>query len=288
MKRVWSAVPTKTLLLTLLITGFLTGCKKGGGSGTPGPGPGTATCAPAGETTTLIGNEASWQYQYDSKGNIAKIIKLNKYGQQEIVTEVFSDKIIRTTSGAIIRTNYNANIFEALPSQAQVSLTINGGAEQTNYYTYSFSYDSKKRLSKIVEHTASVPNDKEWELIITYNDKDNVTKLQYGWTTHPTEPVTAISVVAYDDKPNPYAAVKYYKFLMNNYAWDNYDPEPVLTALSSNNPLDYTLNAGNPLQFKRTMTYTYNEHGFPTERVNTNKNSSGEATFKQTFSYNCK
>lgn len=287
MKSVWSKLPAMILLPVLLIIGFFTGCKKSGGAGST-PGTGHAVCATAGETTTLIGNEASWQYQYDSKGNIAKIIKLNKYGQQEILTEVFADRIVRTTASAILKTAYNANIFEALPSQAQVSITLSGGVEQPNFYTYNFTYDSKNRISKIVEHTASVPNDREWDLVITYNDNNNVTKLQYGWTTHPTESIPPITVAAYDDKFSPYTTIKYYKFLMNNFAWDNYDPEPVLTALSSNNPLDYTMNAGNPQQFKRTMSYTYNEHGFPVERVNTNKNANGEAAFKQGFSYNCK
>jgi hypothetical protein len=263
-------------------------CKKGGSSG-PSPNPNNMDCTLTGESTTLSGNEASWQYQYDSKGNVSKIIKLNRYGQQESVMEVFADRVVRTdASGAIVKTAYNANIFEALPAQAQVSITLPGGVEQPNYYTYSFAYDSKKRLIKIAEKTASVPNDKEWDLTISYNDNNNVTELRYAWTTHPNEPATAIVAVAYDDKPTPYTAVKYYKFLMNNYAWDNYDPEPVFTALSSNNPLDYTLNAGTPLVFKRTMTYTYNEHGFPTERSNTNKNANGEYTFKQAFTYTCK
>lgn len=287
MKSVSSLALSNVLLPVLLMISMLAGCKKNGSSGPP-PGPGNPVCAPAGETTTLLGNEASWEYQYDSKGNISKATKFNKYGQQEYVIEVFADKVIRTSSAATIRTNYNANIFEALPSVGQVSITIAGGVEQTNYYTYNFYYDSKKRLNKIVEHTASVLNDREWELAVTYNDNDNVTKLQYAWTTHPTETIPPIIVAAYDNKFSPYASVKYYKFLMNNYAWDNYDPEPVLTVLSNNNPLDYTMNTGLPLEFKRTMTYSYNEHDFPIERVNTNKNSSGEATFKQTFTYNCK
>ena len=289
MKSVWRRGDTQCLLPALLIICFFTNCKKGGSSGpTPGPGPGQVACAPAGDATTLLGNEASWQYQYDGKGNIVKATKFNKYGQMEYVIEVSADKVVRTSATGIIKTAYNANIFEALPSQAQVSIAPLGGVEQKDYYTYNFYYDSRKRLNKIVEHTGSVPNDKEWELAITYNDKDNVTKLQYGWTTHPSETIPPIIVAAYDDKFSPYTIVKYYKFLMNNHAWDNYDPEPVLSVLSNNNPLDYTMNTGTPLQLKRTMTYTYNEHGFPTERVNTNKNSSGESTFKQTFSYNCK
>jgi YD repeat-containing protein len=285
MKNVRGIVLMPALLWMLLVIHLLPACKKSGG---PGSSSNNTGCTPAGETTGMPGNEASWQYLYDGKGNISTIVKLNKYGQQDYVIEVFANRVVRTSQSAIIKTVYNVNIFEALPTQAQVSLTFSGGVEQPNYYTYSFSYDSKNRLSKVSEYTAGVPNDKEWNLTISYNEKNNVTQLQYAWTTHPSEPVTTIPVSGYDDKPTPYTAVKYYKFLMNNYAWDNYDPEPVLTVLSANNPLDYTLNKGNPLEFKRTMSYTYNEQGFPTERTNTNKNSSGEATFKQTFSYSCK
>lgn len=287
MKSTWETVPVKVVLITLLPVILIAGCKKNGGSNPP-PNPPNTACTPAGETTSLIGNEASWLYQYDNKGLVTRIIKLNRYGQQEYGIEVQPDRVVRTTGGNIVKTVYNTNIYETLPTQAQVSITLSGGAEQPNYYTYNFSYDSKNRLSRIVEHTAGVLNDREWDLVITYNDKNNVTKLQYGWTTHPNEPIAPITVAAYDDKPSPYAAVKYWKFIQSNFAWNNYDPEPVLTALSSNNPLDYTMNEGDPQQFKRTMTYTYNEHGFPNERVNTNKSVNGVSTFKQTFSYNCK
>jgi hypothetical protein len=74
---------------------------------------------------------------------------------------------------------------------------------------------------------------------------------------------------------------------MNNYGWDNYDSAPILTALSTNNPLDYTLGSGINT-FSRKMSYNYNNEGFPVECSNTNKNTNGEYTFIQTFSYTCK
>lgn len=287
MMHVRNAVSVKFVLAVLAGASLFAGCKKKKEGSEPPPDPDMTICTPTDEGTTLVGNEATWQYQYDNTGRINKIIKLNRYNQQESVMEVQSDRVVRNTGGNIVKTNYNANIYEALPSQAQVSITLSGGVEQPNYYTYHFSYDSKKRLSKIEEHTAGVPNDREWTLTITYNDNDNVTKMQYAWTTHPNEPINPITVTAYDNKYTPYAAIKYWKFLMSNFAWDNYDPEPVLTALSRNNPLDYTMNAGIPAEFKRTMTYAYNENGFAKERTNTNKNANGEVTFKQTFTFKC-
>lgn len=277
------------LILVLIVINLIAGCKKNddGEEGAPADLVDPA-CTPYGETTTLAGNEATWQYQYDNKGMVSKIVKLNRYAQQEYIIEVSSDRVVRTSPTAVVKTVYNANIYEALPSQALVSLTINGGVEQKNYYTYDLTYDNKKRLSKIVEHTPTVFTDREWQLVITYNDKDNVVRLQYSWTTHPAETISPIAVTAYDDKPSPFAATKYWKFLMNNFAWDNYDPEPILTVLSRNNPLDYVMNEGHPAQLKRTMTYTYNSQGFPVERMNTNKNANGESSFKQTFTYQCK
>ncbi len=65
--------------------------------------------------------------------------------------------------------------------------------------------------------------------------------------------------------------------------WDNYDPEPLFTALSKNNPLGYTLPDG----FKREMTYIYNDKGFPAKRMNTNINSSGTYSFEETYDYEC-
>ncbi len=141
-------------------------------------------------------------------------------------------------------------------------------------------------MAKVKQQTPQVAGDFEYDLTIIYNDKDNVTSLQYELTTGPRT-VTVITVAAYDDKPNPYAALKSWKFLATRFVWDNYDPEPILTALSKNNPFDYTLGQ-TPNQWNRRMIYLYNGDGFPIERKNTNQSPNGtKSTFVQTFAYNC-
>ena len=162
-----------------------------------------------------------------------------------------------------------------------------GDTLRVHYYTYFFFYDNKDRLMTIGEQTDYILGDWEYDLHIYYNDQDNVTAIQYEWTTGPNQVIPPITVSAYDDKPTPYAGIKQWPFLNINFAWDNYDPEPVFTALSKNNPLDYSMGSGADL-FTRKMVYTYNDDGFPIERKNTNKNVNGEYTFLQTFSYDCK
>jgi hypothetical protein len=163
----------------------------------------------------------------------------------------------------------------------------NGDTTLVNYYTYSFFYNAKNQLEKVSEQTSNIVGDWEYDLSINYNDQGNVQALQYKTTSGPNQVIPPVSVTAYDDKPTPYAGIRSWPFLMINFAWNNYDPEPLLTALSKNNPLNYSTGTGASL-FTRAMAYTYNSDGFPTERKNTNKNASGEYTFLQTFSYDCK
>ncbi len=237
------------------------------------------------ETTGLSGNEHSWLYEYDSQGMPLKITRYRPNGSPDITTDIYYNAVVQTgvinnhNVGSTL--NYDADLFnKQLPYMAKVSSTLDG-ITQVNYKQYFFFYDDKDRLIKVGEQT-NAAGDREFDLHIFYDDKNNVTALQYELTTGPNEVIPPVTVAAYDDKPTPYASINIWKFLMINFNWDNYDPEPILTALSSNNPLDYTLDT-----FKRTMTYKYNEHGFPIERSNTNTNPNGVYTFTQTFSYAC-
>jgi YD repeat-containing protein len=272
------------ILLTILVC-LQIGCDKDDSS-SPNV-PINDQCVIKTEATSLVGNEASWNYEFDADGRPATITKFNRYGQVESTLKVSKDRVIVTRGTNIIETVYDTDIFKDLPSQSQVSITLDG-VTHPDYWTYFFSYDDKKRLIKVNEHTEDLTNDWEWELEITYNDRNNVTQLSYQWTSGSADINPPTTISSYDDKPTPYASMgPQWKFLLSSFAWDNYDPEPVITALSANNPLDYTLGTGGNT-FKRTMTYTYNEQGFPVERRNTNKNTNGEYTFIQTFSYDCK
>jgi YD repeat-containing protein len=245
-------------------------------------------CILQGETTGLIGNEASWQYEYDEHGRLTQIHKFNSIGMLSSTITISQSSVVATNKGhhsnPIIATNYSGNI-EEFPTQAKVSLTLDG-IEQRNYKTFFFFYDNKKRLVKIGEQTEFILNDYEWDLHISYDDNDNVTRLQYELTTGPRDPSPPVIVSAYDQNPTPYAGIKGWKFMMSNFAWDNYDPGPILTALSKNNPLNYSSGTG-ATEFSRTMEYTYNDSGYPVTCKNTNKLGQSEYSFVQTYSYDC-
>ena len=104
-------------------------------------------------------------------------------------------------------------------------------------------------------------------------------------STGPRDNITIITVAAYDDKPNPYSTIPYWKFILPQ-RWNNSEPEPLIVALSQNNPLD--LNYNNITS--RTMSYTYNEKGFPITKTYVNKNiqTGATSTFNETYSYTCK
>jgi len=280
----------KKILIIATSALILYGCKKNGGTTTPPNN--TAKCTLIAESTTLLGNNASWGYEYDSKGNPTKIIKYNVYGQTVSTTTIspLGTTVVRDNTKLVTEYYYNtsqADIFDLLPTSSDVSITI-GAVEQRKYWNYTFFYDGKHRLTQVSEHTNPVTNDYEWDLHIAYDDKDNVTELRYDFSTGPRDQISIYKATAYDDKPTPYAGVKAWKFL-GSFAWDNYDPEPLFTALSAHNPLEFTMGSvKEPNAEHSTMTYTYNENGFPVERVRKHNNRGTESTWKQTYTYNCK
>jgi YD repeat-containing protein len=249
---------------------------------------GEAACRIDSETTSLIGNEATWQYEYDEAGNPTKITEYNRYGGVALVVDIFYDGMRKAApnSNVSVATVYDGNIFTSKPTKANVSIT-EGAIEQRNFYTFFFFYDAKGRLETVGEQTDYVSGDFEWDLHITYDDNDNVTQLQYEFTTGPRDPIPPVVASGYDKNPTPYSGVNGWKFLLNNSSWNNYDPAPILVALSQNNPLGYTTGEG-ANKWTRTMSYTYNEQGFPVECVNTNVSAQGETGFRQTFAYTCK
>lgn len=282
MKKEWQK--RRTLLFATWSLMLLLGCDKNDKLSPVGAN--TPQCVIQNETTALSGNAASWKYEYDSKGMPLKITKYGSTGMEVSTLKVNYDSVVNGAGVAKSVMRYDADLsLKTLPNVAHVSATDPEGIVMADYKQYFFSYDAKSRITKIREKTMWV-GDGEWELTVTYNDKNNVTELRYVWVEGPVTGTASITATAYDDKPTPYASMPMWKFLMNNFAWDNYDPEPVLTALSSNNPLDYSFGTGDNF-FSRTMTYTYNEQGFPLVRTNTNKNKNGEYTFNQTFSYTC-
>jgi hypothetical protein len=265
------------------------GCKKNNTSTPPVP---TTKCLIKTEATTLSGNEKSFEYSFDDNGNPSLVKVFNRFGNLDKTYEIGSNTVkINYTVGnkaafTLIKYLDNDIFDDKLPARADVSIS-DGDTTKVNYYSYFFFYNTKNQLIKVGEQTNFVIGDWEYDVNIYYNDQGNVKGLQYVYTTGPNQALPPTTVSAYDDKPTPFAGMKGWPFLMVNFAWDNYDPEPLLTALSKNNPLNYSTGTGANL-FTRTMAYEYNNDGFPTLRKNTNKNVNGEYTFLQTFSYNCK
>jgi hypothetical protein len=279
-----------TLVALLLTVFFFISCKKTPVTPTPPSGI-QAKCVIKSETNSLAGNQKYIEYQFDDKGLLTSVNATTPLGSP-LVNYKISDNVIVASFEYLGKTNFTStkyevsDIYNELPSRASVSIK-DGDTVRVNYYSYFFFYNSKKQLVKVGEQTNNVIGDWEYDLNIYYNEQGNVSGLQYQWTTGPNQVVPPTIVTAYDDKPNPYAAVKGWPYFLMNFSWNNYDPAPIIIALSKNNPLNYTTGSGTSL-FKRTMSYQYNEKGFPTERKNTNKNANGEYTFLETFTYNCK
>ncbi len=271
-----------TLFTLLILVTLFSSCKKSGTTKSPVV---HAACKPIKESTTLSGNNATYEYSYNAEG---KITTIKKFSGRALVDSTVAGNstmvsyYISSSGFDMIQTTVYKGSLDGMPTEAQVALQ-EGAVTHTDVWHYFFFYDTKNRLVKVGEQTDNVIGDYEYDLSIFYDDKDNVTSLKYEFTTGPNI-ITTIAATGYDDKPNPFAGIKNWYFLMHA-AWDNYDPEPIFTALSKNNPLGYTLPDG----FKRTRAFTYNDNGFSTKRINTNINASRDTySFEETFDYECK
>jgi hypothetical protein len=271
------------IIIMAAVTAMLYSCKK---NGIPAASSNNAACKPETEFTTLNGINATYKYTYNNDGKITTIKKF--IGLVIVDSMVVGDnttaRYYQSSSGfkMVQSVVYNQSFIDGHPTEAQVALQ-EGAITQTDVWHYFFFYDSKNRLTKVGEQTDHVIGDPEYDLSITYDDKDNVIALRYENTTGPNA-ITTIVPLGYDDKPNPYTGIKNWYFLMHA-GWDNYDTEPIFTALSKNNLLGYTTLDGT----KRTTTYNYNDKGFPIKRRNTNTSISGNTySFEETFDYTCK
>jgi YD repeat-containing protein len=284
---------TKTILMKtcqgILFMGLaimlLNGCKK---TGTTAVSNTITGCKPVTESTSLSGNEATYEYSYGTDGNII-LIKKYTGGAYHIL----SDSTVVSSAGTVsyaanpyssgqvvVASVYNGDIYKGAPTQCNVSITIDN-VEQRNYWSYNFSYDAAGKLIKVEEFTPQVANDYEWFVGIIYDGNNNATSLKYEYSTGPRT-VTLLNSSGYDTHPNPFAGIKNWFFFMHA-GWNNYDPEPVFTALSKNNPLGFVDG-----DWTRTMTYNYDAQGMPLTRTNTNTINGNSATFIESFNYSCK
>lgn len=159
---------------------------------------------------------------------------------------------------------------------------------------YNFQYDGKKRLTKVV-YFAPVINSGDYSYIyarqlfsvvleITYDNTDNALRLKQtdvyrGGVYNVNDPSksyfeydsTAWTVidVTYDSKPSPFTgSLKYWKFVQNDWGLAaNTNWQAIITALSPNNPLTikYDLQKGSASSVSYSMTYNYNDRGYPAD-----------------------
>jgi hypothetical protein len=275
------------ILLFTLSIGIIVSCKKNTSSNPVTPN--DAKCVVKTATSLLSGNNTYTEYEFDNTGKPTFIKGYRPNGSIGSEAELgFTSVVHYRFDGPAGRrpstiVNYNADIFTELPTKANVSVWVDDTL-MVDRWTYFFFYNAKNQLIKVGEQTENIAGDWEWDLNIYYNEKGNVTALQYETTTGPNLVIPPVTVTAYDDKPTPYSGFKGWRFLCN---WESAEAEPILSALSKNNPLDYTSGTG-PGLFKCEMVYTYNTDGFPIERKNTNKTLTNEYTFLQSYTYTCK
>ena len=250
--------------------------------------PSTAKCKPLTESSNFNSTSVTYTYSYNTDGTLAKI-SYPPYNMAVGYNATSLTYPATHTPGLFDSTNisYTGDIYTGSPGTGVEFLTIDGITIRY-YHVYTFSYDSKNRLTKVITTTPNVANDAESQLTIIYNDQDNVTQLKYE-AYNGAALVLNINATGYDDKPSPYSEIKNWRFFMH-VGWSNYDPAPILEALSKNNPLGFNITGYgvNASTISRTMAYTYNENGFPLIRTNTNKNSSGTYSFDETYTYECK
>jgi hypothetical protein len=270
-------------LLTLLPVVIIGSCEKNTPSTPVVP---QAKCIIKSSVSLLAANYAHNEFEFDNTGKPTFIKGYRPNGSIVSEIEFGSNTVVYYKHDAQGRRPWYIMKFSAVfaqyPTKVDISLWVDDTLK-VNYYTYFFFYGGDDKIIKVGMQTNHVVGDWEYDLNIFYNEQGNVKTLQYVTTTGSTQVLAPITVAAYDDKPSPYTGIKDWRFLCN---WNSSDPEPILTALSKNNPLDYTLGEPGSL-FKREMVYKYNSEGFPTERKNTNRNVNGEYTFLETYTYNC-
>ncbi len=274
-------------LAAILLMGV--GCKKDKNQ-PPDPVDPVAICQIVSETSDQADDPYSLTYEYGNDGLLNSVLKRRTPSNAAIDTLFFYDNKVRRsdTDGDWLRYEYSAPVHVTTTAIPATGSLVKHGASGTeaDYYEFVYSYDSRQRLTKIDETTPDFAGDYEWSLSVSYNGDGNVSTLQFGFTTGPAI-APKVTVTGYDKKPTPYRPIPNYRFFMNKYHWNNPDVEALITALSVNNPTGYTvetpLGSGNC-----TMTYTYNEQGYPASRVVTEKSGSTTKIKNQTFSYSCK
>jgi hypothetical protein len=239
------------------------------------------------DSTNLLGNNGFSTYQFHPQtGNL---LSKNRFVGTDYLAnhmEVFylSPQVIDKTINFInaysfYETRYSYRQGDLFPWKAEIYYTdmSDGSAAKLNS-ALMFYYDDDNRLGMVVNRLAD-GKEVDYTLQINYDSKNNVSKLEYEPGASSKTIKLQVTVSSFDNNINPYSTIPNWVFMMNGN-WYGNDPEPLITALSKNNPLDYSMQ-----NYSRKMTYEYNEKGMPVKRTNINKNSTGEYTFVERFGY---
>ncbi len=246
------------------------------------------SCKITSETSDRPADPGSLEYSYGPDGLLATILKKGSSQEAIDTLHIENDHVLRTdTDGDWLRYDYASPIrVTTIATPATGTMTPHGtSGTEADRLEFVYSYDDRKRLIKISETSPDLEGDYEWDLLISYNDQDNVSSLKVAFTSGPPVSVN-IQVTGYDDHPTPYINIPNYRFFMNKYHWNSPDLEPLITALSRNNPTGYTV-AGAIGLTSASMTYTYTEEGFPATRTTTQINNGSSSSFRQAFGYTC-
>lgn len=254
-----------------------------GPTGTGGPG---ATCRVVRESTTFAGQKVYWEYEYGDNG-LPTLITSFTGGGPSVVAEVGDLEVVKTNvaNDVVVATEYDAVLSSYLPTFGAVSVTIDD-VTTVNWRIYAYEYDDKGRIASVIEGSPYVANDWEWTMDVTYDDRDNVTELYSYFTTGP-DTFTSFTVSAYDDHPTPYASMRGpWRFIQGTFSYDTPEIVPLITSMSANNPLDYTVSGVYGVSTSSAISYTYDATGFP---ATSHHELYGfkDSQYDQTYSYEC-
>lgn len=283
----------KIFLSSLFVACILWSCGK---DSPPTPIIPQAKCLIKSETYGFPGSEIGFGYEYtlyDDKEELSKVNVLRPNGSISGSFLIEGASLIYSyTYGSYNmkrQWDYSNPLTQGLlPTDA--TLLIDDGSTGkvlVNYDIVHFGYDAKGQLTVVQTRKGTRTGGFEYDISIHYNDQGNVTGIKYVYFTGPNVDIPMITVSGYDDKPNPHAGIVGWRFFLISYHWEYGDPGNLISALSQNNPLGFSMGSGETL-FERKIDYEYTTEGYPAIQKNTNKTANGEDSFVQTYTYVCK
>jgi len=268
---------------------IVSSCSKSG-SGSPGPAPAKGTCSLVQEVSTDPRDSYHTEFEYNSDGELTDVKRFFRNStaldwsiKAENSTSVFYNSYNRSSYIG----KYNG-LIRHNPASSVRSLIDHQGNQLDRIEAFSYLYDYKGRLVRVQQSTPIYSDDNEYSLEISYDDNDNVTKLYYYFSTGPRDQTSVVLVSGYDKNPSPYSGIKGWPFIMFQSGWNSWNSLLVVASLSKNNPLQVDINpSAGYFSTHQTLSYTYNDNGYPTERKLHTKGGSVDEIYLCNFNYKC-